>query len=89
MDYSFTIATTTGGITGYSSGAFDIATSRFEDANSGLWSIAFIDGGKDLALEYTGAAASAVPEPLSYVAILGLAAMACAMASRRAGSSRT
>ncbi|MBI5689228.1 MAG: autotransporter-associated beta strand repeat-containing protein [Verrucomicrobia bacterium] len=78
-NYSFTVATTTGGISGFNSSAFAINTSGFANPFTGTWSLAQV--GNNLDLVYTGA--SAIPEPSTYAAAAGAAALALAFFRRR------
>ena len=92
-NYSFAIATASGGISGFDVTDFIIRTNNFGNAmtasgyNSGSWSISLANSDKDLVLSYTGATlnnvggASAIPEPSSAsMLVLGLAAV---LAKRR------
>jgi autotransporter-associated beta strand protein/T5SS/PEP-CTERM-associated repeat protein len=84
QNYSYTIATTTSGITGFSPSAFTLNTAGFTNAlNGGTWSLA--QSGNNLNLHFT---ASAIPEPSTYAAIFGAAALALA-AYRRKNRSRS
>ena len=89
--YSFAIATSSGGITGFDAGAFTINTGSFQNAmtaagyNNGAWSVN--TSGNNLVLNYTGATlnnvggASAIPEPsVASMFVLGLSAL---LANRR------
>jgi formylglycine-generating enzyme required for sulfatase activity len=53
-DYTFTIATATGGIVGFDANAFAVNTSRFQNSFGGTWSVA--QSGNNLNLVYRGAA---------------------------------
>jgi autotransporter-associated beta strand protein len=92
-NYSFAIATASGGISGFDVTDFIIRTNNFGNAmtasgySSGSWSIGLANSDKDLVLSYTGATlnnvggASAIPEPSSAsMLVLGLAAV---LAKRR------
>lgn len=71
-NYSFTIASASGGITGFNSSYFAINASGFTNAlNGGTWSVA--QNGQNVDLVFT-----AIPEPSTYAALLGLAALALA-----------
>mgnify|MGYP000443884902 CR=1 FL=1 len=71
-NYSYTIATASGGISGFGTDKFTLNTSGFSNAlDGGTWSLA--QSGNNLNLNYT---ASAIPEPSTYAAILGAAALA-------------
>jgi autotransporter-associated beta strand protein len=80
-DYSFTFLTTTGGVSGFSSDAFAIDTTHFTNPFTGTWSVSLTNSGHDLSVNYTGA--SAVPEPSTYAAFAGLAALGLATLRRR------
>jgi len=81
-DYSFTFLTTTAGVSGFSSDAFAIATSHFSNPFSGTWSVSLTNSGRDLSLNYAGSA-SAIPEPSTYAALAGIAALGLAAWRRR------
>ncbi|HWA85854.1 MAG TPA: autotransporter-associated beta strand repeat-containing protein, partial [Opitutus sp.] len=76
--YSFMFVTTSGGITGFSADKFLIDTANFANPFSGTWSIA--SDGSNLTLNY---GLTAVPEPATYAALLGLGALAFAAARKR------
>jgi autotransporter-associated beta strand protein len=76
-NYSFTIATTTGGITGFSSSAFTLDTANFQNGLNGTWAINQV--GNNLTLDYT----AAIPEPSTYAALFGAGVFACAAWRRR------
>jgi hypothetical protein len=78
QNYTFNFVTASSGLSGFSPAAFTLDTSAFSNAFSGTWSIASTGGG--LSLHYT---ASAVPEPSTYAALCGAAALACAAWRRR------
>ena len=84
-DYSFTFLTTTGGVSGFSSNAFTIDTSHFSNPFTGTWSVSLTNSGHDLSLNYT---ASAVPEPSTYAALAGLAALGLAALRGRRRAAR-
>jgi len=76
-DYTFAIATATGGISGYDAAAFSINTSGFQNTFTGTWGTSVT--GNSLNITYT--AATAIPEPSSAsMLVLGLAAV---LAKRR------
>ncbi len=76
--YSFPIVTTTTGITGFSPDAFTLNTSAFANSlGGGAWSLAV--AGNNLNLNFTP---SAIPEPSTYAALAGLAALALAFRRR-------
>ena len=75
VDYSFTIATASSGITGFDADNFTLDASGFSNAPSWEWGIVL--SGSDLVLE-----AYAVPEPSS-TALLGLGGLALAMRRKR------
>jgi autotransporter-associated beta strand protein len=79
-DYSFTFLTTTGGVSGFSSDAFAIDTTHFTNPFTGTWSVSLTNSGHDLSVNYT---ASAVPEPSTWAALAGLAALGAAGLRRR------
>ena len=76
--YSWTIATASGGISGFDVNAFNLNTSAFQNAFTGNFSLSTI--GNDLVLNYT-----AVPEP-SAMALLGLGLAALTLLRRRRNS---
>ncbi len=79
---TYTLATTTGGILGFDTFGYQIETSAFANSLAGgTWSLALANGNRDLALHFT--AASAIPEPSTYAALAGLAALALAAWRRR------
>jgi autotransporter-associated beta strand protein len=78
QSYSFLTAATTGGISGFSASAFTIDTSGFQNSFTGTWSLEQI--GNNLDVVYT---VSAVPEPSTYAALLGAAALGAAFLFRR------
>lgn len=80
-NYSFTIATTTNGINGFSPSDFSLNTTGVAPSLTGTWSLSLTDGGNDLTLSYSGM--SAVPEPSSYGVCAGLAALGYAWWQRR------
>jgi autotransporter-associated beta strand protein len=68
---SWTILTTTGGITNFDSLEWSINTAGFLDADSGTWSLSVVNGGNDLLLSY-----AAIPEPgAALLGSLGLLAL--------------
>jgi len=76
-DYTFAIATASGGISGYDAAAFSINTSGFQNTFTGTWGTSVT--GNSLNITYT--AATAIPEPSSAsMLVLGLAAV---LAKRR------
>jgi len=84
-NHTYTVATASSGITGFSSSAFTLDTAGFTNAlNGGSWSIG--TAGNDLNLTFT---ASAIPEPSTYAALLGAAALALAAHRRRRKSPPT
>ncbi len=85
-NYTYTVVTTTGGIVGFDAAAFTIDSSGFTNSvGGGTWSLALANSSKDLQLSFT--AASAIPEPSTYAALAGLAALGLAVhrRSRAAG----
>jgi len=79
QNHAYTIATATGGITGFDASDFSILTDHFiNDLQGGAWSLH--SDGYNLNLAFT---ASAVPEPSTYAALLGLAALGLALWRRR------
>ena len=75
VDYSFTIATASSGITGFDADNFTLDSSGFSNAPSWEWGIVL--SGSDLVLE-----AYAVPEPSS-TALLGLGGLALMLRRKR------
>ena len=75
VDYSFTIATASSGITGFDADNFTLDSSGFSNAPSWDWQIVL--SGSDLVLE-----AYAVPEPSS-AALLGLGGLALMLRRKR------
>jgi len=78
--YSFTLVSTTTGISGFSADKFTVNTSGFANIFDGTWALALANGGNDLALTYTGV--SAVPEPSTYALLAGFAALGGALVRR-------
>ena len=79
-NHSYSIASTTAGITGFDSSAFLIDRSAFANfLSGGAWSLALANSGRDLVLNFT----SAIPEPSSAAALLGLVALGGAASRRR------
>jgi len=78
-NYAFTFVTTTGGISGFATEAFDLDTSAFQNPFTGNWSIA--QSGNNLTLNYTGM--SAIPEPSTYAAWAGAVALGFAAWQKR------
>ena len=76
VDYSFIIATASGGITDFSADKFSFDSSGFTNGPSWDWQIV-LSGGTDLVLE-----AYAVPEPSS-TALLGLGGLALMLRRKR------
>jgi autotransporter-associated beta strand protein len=80
QNYTYTFATTTAGILGFAPTDFTVNTASFTNALAGgTWSLA--QAGNNLTLNFT--AASAIPEPSTYAAIFGAAALALAAHRRR------
>ncbi|MGB2429701.1 MAG: PEP-CTERM sorting domain-containing protein, partial [Akkermansiaceae bacterium] len=75
FDYSFVIATASGGINDFDASLFTLDSSGFSNAPSWDWQIVL--SGNDLVLE-----AYAVPEPSS-TALLGLGGLALALRRKR------
>ncbi len=98
-NYSFAIATASGGITGFDVTDFVIRTNNFGSAmtasgyTSGSWSVGLVNSNKDLVLTYSGATAvvsgagaTAIPEPsVASMFVLGLSAL---LAKRRRSAAR-
>jgi autotransporter-associated beta strand protein len=81
-NYTYTVVTTTGGILGFDAAAFTFDSSGFTNSlGGGAWSLALANSNKDLQLSFT--AGSAIPEPSTYAAIFGAAALALAAHRRR------
>ena len=80
--YTFTLATTTTGISFFDPNAFFLSFAGFINSSTGTWSIeqGGIDG-NDLNLVYSHG--SAVPEPATYAAIFGCAVLGFALWRRR------
>lgn len=79
--YSFTLVSTTTGISGFSTDKFYLDTSGFANTFDGTWALALANSGNDLALTYTSA--SAVPEPSTYALLAGFAALGLVTWRRR------
>ncbi len=79
QNYSFTLATTTTGITGFDATAFTLNMSSFQNAYTGTWAVG--TSGNNLVLNYTGG--SAIPEPATSALLAGLAACGLALRRRR------
>ena len=60
-NYSFTIATAAGGISGFDSDYFQVNTANLANSFSGTWGVA--KTGNNINLLYTASAAAAIPEP--------------------------
>jgi autotransporter-associated beta strand protein len=76
---SYTFITATGGIVGFDASAFAINSTAFSNpTDGGAWSIA--QSGNNLNLNFT---ASAIPEPSTYAALAGLAALGLAFYRNR------
>jgi len=80
--YAYTIATASGGITGFAADAFTIDSSGFTNAFTGTWSLA--QAGNNLNLVYT----TAVPEPATAALLAGLAVLLAAGLRRRGRARR-
>jgi hypothetical protein len=76
-NYSFAIATASGGVSGWAANKFEINTSGFQNAFTGTWGTSV--SGNSLNITYT--AATAIPEPNS--AALVLVGLATALLNRR------
>jgi len=80
-NYSYTIASTTGGIIGFDADAFMLNTSGFtNDLAGGSWSLALANSNRDLNLNFT---AATIPEPSTCAALAGLLALTAAAYRRR------
>jgi autotransporter-associated beta strand protein len=79
QSYSFTLAATTSGISGFSGNAFTVDTAGFSNSFAGTWAVA--QSGSNLMLNYS---ASAVPEPATYAALAGAVMLGFAAWRRRA-----
>lgn len=64
-DYTWTIVTTTTGITGFSADKFALNTSAFHNLHNGTFTIGLSENGNEMSISYT-----AVPEPSTYALIL-------------------
>jgi autotransporter-associated beta strand protein len=73
-NYTYIIASTTTGVIGFSADKFTLNTAGFTNLDPGAWSLN--TAGNNLILLYAGAAA--IPEPSTYAALAGLAALALA-----------
>jgi len=73
---SYTIASASGGIIGFSAASFAVDSSGFTNANSSLWAVA--QSGSNLVLNYT-----AIPEPATCAALLGAGALGLVAIRRR------
>jgi autotransporter-associated beta strand protein len=78
QNHTFLIASTTAGVTGFDPAAFAVDTSSFANPFGGIWSVAL--SGNDIQLNYS---VSAIPEPSTYAAFAGLAALGLAGWRRR------
>jgi autotransporter-associated beta strand protein len=85
--YTFAIATASSGITGFDANAFTFDRTGVVNGLTGTWSVG--QSGNTLNLIYTGSL-SAIPEPGTYAAVAGFAALGLAAWRKRARvSSRT
>lgn len=80
QNHTYLIATASSGISGFSADKFTLDTADFANTTSGTWSLS--QSGNDLSLVYT---TSAVPEPSTYAALAGLAALGFVAWRRRRG----
>jgi hypothetical protein len=67
-NYSFTIATAAGGISGFDSDYFQVNTANLANSFSGTWGVA--KTGNNINLLYTASAATAIPEPATGTLVL-------------------
>jgi|GEM_PF-836323 len=78
QNYSYTIASASGGIIGFNADAFTINANGFTNAlNGGSWDLAH--AGNNLTLNFT---AAAIPEPSTYVMVAGVAVLGSALLRR-------
>ncbi|WP_438480644.1 beta strand repeat-containing protein [Oleiharenicola lentus] len=81
LNSAYTIASATGGIFGFDANAFQINSTGFTNQlNGGSWNLS--QDGNTISLNFI--AASAIPEPSTYAAIAGIAALGLAAWRRRA-----
>lgn len=76
--YTFTIATASGGIAGFSSDKFVLDLTGLSGAPAGTWAVT--QDANNLNLVFTGA--SAIPEPATYAAMFGACALVVAIRRR-------
>jgi fibronectin-binding autotransporter adhesin len=76
--YTFTIATASGGITGFSANSFVLNLANLHGTPAGTWTVA--QDANNLNLVFTGI--SAIPEPSTYAAIFGACALVVALRRR-------
>ncbi|WP_438479960.1 beta strand repeat-containing protein [Oleiharenicola lentus] len=85
QNYTYTIASATGGILGFDADAFTINSTGFTNAtNGGVWALTLGNSSRNLNLNFT-AAAAAIPEPSTYAAIFGALALGLTIYRKRKG----
>ena len=84
-NYSFTFATASGGISGFSADMFAIVTTDFQNIAAGTWSVA--SDGTHLSLDYAGT--GAIPEPSAWALLVALSALGLAALRRRKARGKT
>ncbi len=82
QSYSFILASTTAGITGFNAANFAVDLTNFQNAFTGTWSVA--QAGNNLDLIYTGGAA--IPEPAMSELLFGCLALGIAFCWRLTSS---
>ncbi len=80
QNYSFVLASTTTGITGFDVNSVLFDLSGFQNSYNGTWSVATSLDGMNLLLNYT---ASAIPEPAETAALVGALAIGLVVLKRR------
>jgi len=81
-NYAFAFVTTSSGIIGFNPAAFTLNAAGVDGSLLGTWSLSLANSNRDLQLIYTG---SAIPEPSTYAALVGLGALVIAGWRRKRG----
>jgi fibronectin-binding autotransporter adhesin len=85
--YTWSLATTTGGIIGFNTATFSMNTDQFLTSIGGIFSVGLGNnggaGGTNSSLDLIFTTAGAIPEPSTYAAFAGLGVLAFTIARRR------